>query len=104
MGRSRDVTQAALLKNARIRERVGLFSPMTLYAKASATLIDPMRNTTRSLVLMGPLERISASRFRRALPLGQSLVVVYPHLAALIGLTLVCFGLSYTVFIVQEIR
>ena len=40
---------------------VSLFSPMTLYSSASGTIIDPMRKTTRSLVLMGPMEELSSS-------------------------------------------
>ncbi len=92
------------VKNARVRESVSLVSPMVLYSNASATIIDPMRKTTRALVLMGPLEEISASRFQNPLPLGQSIIVVYPHLVALIAVTLICFAISYVVFMTQEIR
>ena len=102
--RSRGVTREALLRNARIRERVRLASPLVLYSQASATLIDPLQNTTRSVVLMGPRERVSARRFQGPLPLGQSLLVIGPHLAALTAMTLVCFGVSYTAGMVQEIR
>jgi len=66
--------------------------------------VDPMRKTTRSFVLMGPMEQISSSRFQNPLSLGQSLVVVYPHLAALIALSLICFAVSYSIFMMQEIR
>ena len=93
-----------LVKNARVREAISLVSPMVLYSNASATIIDPMRKTTRALVLMGPLEEISASRFQNPLPLGQSIIVVYPHLVALIAVTLICFAISYVVFMTQEIR
>ena len=92
------------IKNAQIKERVSLFSPMTLYTYASATIIDPMRNTTRALVLMGPMEQLSASRFQNPLPLGQSLFVIYPYFAALIAISLICFVISYLVFMLQEIR
>jgi len=94
----------ALISNARIKERVSLFSPMTLYSNGSGIIIDPTRNTTSSLVLMGPMERLSASRFQNPLSLGQSIIVVYPHLVALIAITLICFGISYMVFMMQEIR
>lgn len=77
---------------------------MSLYSKASATIVDPMRNTTSALVLMGPLEQLSASRFQNPLPLGQSLIVVYPHLVALVAIMLICFAISYVVFMTQEIR
>ena len=63
-----------------------------------------MRKTTRSLVLMGPMEEISSSRFQNPLSLGQSLVVVYPHLVALIAISLICFAVSYSIFMMQEIR
>jgi ABC-2 type transport system permease protein len=93
-----------VMKNVRIKEGVSLFSPMMLYTKASATIIDPMRKTTRSYVLLGPMERLSAGRFQNPLSLGQSLVVVYPYMVALVAITLICFAISYSVFMIQEIR
>jgi ABC-2 type transport system permease protein len=92
------------LRNARIREIVTIFSPMELYSGASGTIIDPMRKTTKTLIAMGALEELSSSRFQNPLELGQSVLVVYPHMVALIALSLICFAISYTVFMVQEIR
>jgi len=83
---------------------VGLFSPMVLYSNASATIVDPMRKTTKSMILIGPMEELSASRFQNPLPLGQSILVVYPYVVALIAITLICFAISYLVFMMQEIR
>lgn len=102
--RARGVSREAVIKNARIREQVGLCSPMVLYSKAAVTLIDPFQKTTRAVMFMGERERISVGRFYNALPLGQSLLVACPHLVALAAATLLCFGISYTVFMVQEIR
>jgi ABC-2 type transport system permease protein len=99
-----EVSSEMMLKNMRIKETVSLFSPMVLYSDASATIINPTQKTTRSLVLMGPMERISASRFQNPLSLGQSIIVVYPHLVALVAITLLCFAISYLVFMLQEIR
>jgi ABC-2 type transport system permease protein len=93
-----------VVTNAQIKEGVSLVSPMFLYSSTTATLMDPMRKTTRSMVLVGPMEQISSSRFQNPLSLGQSLVVVYPHLAALIALSLICFAASYWIFMMQEIR
>ncbi len=98
------VNPAVLVKNANVKESVSLFSPMVLYSKATGTIIDPTRNTTRALVLMGAAEEISAARFKGPLSLGQSILVIYPHLLVLIAITLVCFGISYAVFMLQEIR
>ena len=94
---------AAVVKNARIREGVSLFSPMILYSRSTAVLVDPTRKTTR-LHLMGFAEQISLSRFQNPLTLGQSIVVVYPHMVALLAITLICFAISYLVFMLQEIR
>ncbi|RLB85369.1 MAG: ABC transporter [Deltaproteobacteria bacterium] len=93
-----------LIKNTRIKERISLFSPMVLYSDASTIIINPMRKTTRSFILMGPMEQISASRFQNPLSFGQSLIVVYPHVTALVAITLICFAISYLVFMLQEIR
>ncbi len=102
--RTQSGSEEVFLKNARLKENISHFSPMSLYSKASATIVDPMRNTTSALVLMGPLEQLSASRFQNPLPLGQSLIVVYPHLVALVAIMLICFAISYVVFMTQEIR
>jgi ABC-2 type transport system permease protein len=93
-----------IVKNAHIKEMVSLCSPMTLYSSASGTIIDPTRKSTRTLILMGPMEELSLSRFQNPLSLGQSIVVVYPHIVALIAISLICFAISYTVFMIQEIR
>jgi ABC-2 type transport system permease protein len=63
-----------VLKNIRIKQIISLFSPMSLYTDASATIIDPMRKTTEAIVLMGPLEKLSAGRFQNPLPMGQSVL------------------------------
>jgi ABC-2 type transport system permease protein len=93
-----------VVKNIRVKQFISLFSPMSLYTNASATIIDPMRKTTQALVLMGPMEKLSAGRFQNPLPMGQSILVVYPYIVILIALTLVCFAISYLAFMIQEIR
>ena len=93
-----------LIKNMRVKEGVSLISPMVLYSEATKTIIDPMRKTTRSLILMGPMEEVLASRFQNPLSLGQSMLVVFPHITALIAITLICFAISYLIFMMQEIR
>jgi ABC-2 type transport system permease protein len=98
-----EASAEAILKNVRIKEGVSLFSPMVLYEKASATIINPMTKTTRAFI-PGPLEQFSAARFRNPLSLGQSLIVVYPYIVALVAISLICFAISYTVFMMQEIR
>jgi ABC-2 type transport system permease protein len=93
-----------LIRHERIQRLTSLVSPMTLYSEATTTILDPMRKTTRTLVLMGPLERFSMSRFQSPLPLLESIFIVIPHLISIVAITLLCFGICYFVFMRQEIR
>jgi ABC-2 type transport system permease protein len=85
-------------------KHVVIASPMELYSDATGTVIDPMRKSTRTTLPMGPLEAISMTRFSGPLPLAQSLLVVMPHIISLVAITAICFAVSYTVFMRQEIR
>lgn len=86
-------------------QRIGsYFSPMSLYGDATTTILDPMRKTTRLVMLMGPLERLSLTRFQNPLPFLQSLIIVIPHLISIVAITFLCFGICYLVFMRQEIR
>jgi len=91
-------------RKADLVKYVVLASPMELYSDATATVIDPLRKSTRSTLPVGPLEAISMTRFSGPLPLAQSLLVVMPHIVSLVAITAVCFALSYAIFMRQEIR
>jgi ABC-2 type transport system permease protein len=93
-----------LVANQRVADAASLASPVILYSQATSTILDPFRRTRSNLVLVGPLERLSLERFQSPLPLDQSILVVWPYLTLLAALTLVCFGLSYVIFMHQEIR
>jgi ABC-2 type transport system permease protein len=92
-----------ILKNAHIKKNISLFSPMLLYSESTATIIDPMRKPSPT-AMPGPLEKILSSRFQNPLPLGQSIMIVFPYLTALIAITVICFAVSYLIFMTQEIR
>jgi len=93
-----------LIRHEQTRKVISLVSPMTLYSEGTTIVLDPLRKTTQSLLLMGPFERLSISRFQNPLPLSESIYIVLPHLISLIAITLVCFAISYAVFMRQEIR
>lgn len=93
-----------ILLRAKIEKAISLASPLNLYSDATVTVIDPMKKTTRSIVQVGMLEQISMARFSGPLPLSQSILVVMPYIISLIAVTIICFGVSYTVFMRQEIR
>ena len=92
-----------MMKRAEIEQAFSRTSPMQLYTDSTATIIDPMRRTTRA-VHLGMMEQLSLSRFSGPLPLSQSLLVVLPYIISLIAITVICFAFSYTIFMRQEIR
>ena len=94
----------AVMRQAKIIKGFQLISPMELYTDATATIIDPLRKSTRSIVSVGPMENISMARFSGPLPLGQSILIVIPYIISLVAITIICFAVSYTVFMRQEIR
>jgi ABC-2 type transport system permease protein len=75
------------------------FAPGQLFSDATTTLLMP---TVRSL---GPLtmEQV-AGAIPNPLPLGESVLIVWPQLTGLIAATVVCFALSYVSFMRKEIR
>jgi len=101
---SSGVDAEAIMKNIKVQRVISLFSPMTLYGDATGMILDPMRKTTSSLVLMGPMERLSISRFQNPLPLIESVYITLPHIISLVAITLLCFGICYAVFMRQEVR
>ncbi|EON74731.1 ABC-type transport, permease protein [Lunatimonas lonarensis] len=73
--------------------------PSQLYSDATTTLLMP---SVRSL---GPLssEQVVGA-LPSPLPLGQSVLLVWAQLTALLAATAVCFGLAYYAFMRREIR
>ena len=94
----------AVLQQAKIVKAFQLISPMELYTDATATIIDLLRKSTRSMISVGPMENISMTRFSGPLPLGQSILIVIPYIISLVAITIICFAVSYIVFMRQEIR
>jgi ABC-2 type transport system permease protein len=73
--------------------------PNELFSEATTTLLMP---SVRSL---GPLtmEQIYGT-IPGPLPLGQSILLVWPQVTGLIAVTLLCFAVSYYSFMRKEIR
>jgi ABC-2 type transport system permease protein len=73
--------------------------PNQLFSEATTTLLMP---SVRSL---GPLtmEQVYGT-IPGPLPLGQSLLLVWPQVTGLIAATVICFALSYFTFMRREIR
>jgi|SRR5690625_1062307 len=74
-------------------------SPNYLFSESTSTLLTP---SVRSL---GPLtmEQMTGA-IATPLPLGQSIILIWPQLTGLIAATMICFAISYLMFMRQEIR
>ncbi|NLX89992.1 MAG: ABC transporter permease subunit [Firmicutes bacterium] len=74
-------------------------SPSQLFSEATTTLLVP---TIRTL---GPITLEQASfAIAGPLPLGQSLLLVWPQLTCLAAAAFIIFGISYVLFMKQEVR
>jgi len=74
-------------------------SPSYLYSEATATILDP------SVRALGPLTvEQTVGTIPSLLPLGQSLLLVWPQVTGLVAATLLCFAAGYAMFMRQEIR
>lgn len=74
-------------------------SPAELFSEATSTMLTP------NVRALGPLtmEQVIGT-IPSPLPLGQSLLLVWPQVIGLIAATAICFAVSYVLFMRQEIR
>lgn len=92
-------TTAEAVHNAQVSQLLLRFSPAYLFLESSTVLLLP---TVRTLAVLTVSE--AAYMMPNPLSLGQSLLLVWPHLTILISLTAACFGIAYVAFMRQEVR
>ena len=96
---SRVTTVEALTKNESIKNTIMHISPAVLFEEIAIAVLNP------SVRVFG---LISSSQISSLIPtplsLDQSLLVVWPQFVSLFSLMLICFAISYVVFMKQEIR
>ena len=78
---------------------INRLSPYYLYSEAVTTIMNPSVRSVNVITVESLSGAISGY-----LSLGQSLLLVWPHLAGLIALMLITFAGSYVCFMRQEIR
>lgn len=93
------ISENRLVALQKIIQNIMRINPGQLFDDATTSLLVP---SVRSL---GPLtmEQMSGA-IPSPLPLGQSLILVWPQITALLAGTLVFFGLAYIMFMRREIR
>lgn len=74
-------------------------SPNFLFSESTTILLSP------SVKSLGPLTmEQTVGAIAGPLPLSQSLLLIWPQLTGLLAATLICFAVSYILFMRQEIR
>jgi ABC-2 type transport system permease protein len=94
-----DGSEAELIRNAELQRMITRISPNILFQEATTVLLVPL---VRSLGMVATSQ--AAYMIPNPLSLGQSLLVVWPHLTSLVSLSAICFAISYLLFMRQEIR
>ena len=75
-------------------------SPLFLFSEATTVLLVPAYRLGFVTMTVGEL----SYAIPNPLSLGQSLITIWPHLASLVCLSVICFAISYILFMRQEIR
>lgn len=88
------------LAQAKLALMLSRISPNTLFAEATVGLLNP---AVRTLGVLLPFE-MEGAILGAPLPVGQSLILTWPHLTGLIAITILLFALSYISFQRREIR
>jgi ABC-2 type transport system permease protein len=88
------------LQNSGWNQMINRISPINLYSDSISPIITPGQRTTAGILTASQVEGAVAG----SLPLGQSLLLVWPHLTGLLALTMIIFAISYICFMRQEIR
>ena len=93
------LTGGQLLDEYNLELGLNRLSPYYLYSEAVSTIMSPTVRTTNAI-----LPQQLSGAITGYLSLGQSLLLVWPHLVALLAVTAVIFAVSYIVFMRREIR
>ncbi|HEC24032.1 MAG TPA: ABC transporter permease [Chloroflexi bacterium] len=93
-------TPQEILAQAQLARTLARLSPNTLYVEATLGLLLP---ATRSFGLVLP-SQWEGALLGSPLPLGQSVLLIWPHLTGLAAATILLFALAYVLFQRQEIR
>ncbi len=92
--------EAALIQNAELRQMLQRFSPNMLFSEATNILLLPVATGSLGIITLSQ----AVFMIPNPLSLGQSLLLIWPHLTSLVSLSAICFAISYVLFLRQEIR
>jgi ABC-2 type transport system permease protein len=77
--------------------------PPTLYTEASTVILNPSVTQASVPATLGELDQ-AQQQIPTLLSLDQSLILVWPHIVALVAITVACFAYAYIRFMREEVR
>ncbi len=92
--------QMNVLKNYQLQTSLCRISPYYLFSEITSIVMNPNVHSTNLVSIMQSQEGAIASY----LTLGQSLLQIWPHIVAMIALTVAAFAAGYIAFMRKEIR
>lgn len=94
-----DASATEVVENARAELMVSRVSPEQLYNESATVLLSPQ---VRTIGIVNPEQLDQA--IPDTLPWGQSVLLVWPHVVALVALTVAVFIAAFVAFMRQEVR
>jgi ABC-2 type transport system permease protein len=94
-----NAAQAEVVRNVELQQMITRISPNILFQEATTVLLLPV---VRSLGMVTQAQ--ATYMLPNPLSLGQSILLIWPHLVSLVSLSAICFAISYVIFMRQEIR
>src|SRR4051812_11234486 len=94
-----------VIGNAQLQQFVTRIMPSTLYQEIIRVILDPTVNA-RDVTVPSTIGQYTQAQqqISSVLSLGQSLLLVWPQIVALVALAVVCFVGAYIAFMRQEVR
>lgn len=91
------------IANANWTQFLSSLSPSTLYQQATVVLLNPTIQTV-GVILPSQSDQLQTGGLPTILPIAQSLLLVWPQVVVIVGLTVACFAAAYVLFLRQEVR
>jgi len=85
--------------NVTLETGINRISPYYLFGEAASILMNPAARTINAVTMTQLVGAISGN-----LSIGQSILLIWPHLTAMFAFMMICFMVSYGSFMRQEIR
>jgi len=98
-----DASVDTVLGSYQLQQLITRLLPSTLYGEISVVLLNPSVTQVSTPATIGQLQQ-AQQQIPTLLSLDQSLLLVWPHVVALVALAVVCFVGAYIAFMRQEVR